>query len=488
MFQSIKIDFDAAADLYVRPIDIQGIGDLEVQIPNLYKFITAPNKMNEINIVQLPTFNLQSLLANFLDPKVLIQQLNKGLKFLTSKLVGPSSALNKIPVKWLKDKIIKLFRSTGNFIEAFRVKVVEGLLNVLEQFKQMDFRKAVRDKLNELLGPINILRSPVTCTNCTANYTMPFRQALDEGLEWTIKLGQTKEFPLLDLDFGFGPLPIKLQFDSAFLLEWDLAITFGFQRSRGFYLKRQGEGISDLSVRAGVQVKNFEASGKLLFLSLSVQDYRNRLAACQCLGKCKDRYPAEMDDVALDACVNDKKMLPGTRAFLNKNMIDLSMSVYLLPNSTSEYMTLKTLRSGKSSLLAVKASASLQTLMAIKASASDKLPSFELVMHAGLSYEKQFGTGSKGGGFNYNLQFLYPNMDIGKFLSKSIMPVSLHARATLPMVSHILVPELPYIRCMPLAALGHVRFVVSFAIGCLRRFEYAMNILSMSESLYCHLL
>ena len=417
MFGSITTELVAAAELLVVP-SYEAIGNLEIQIPNLLRFITSQNKKNEIVVVQMPSFNLQELLANFLDPKVLIQQLNKGLKFLSSKLVGPSSVLNKIPVKWLKDKIIKIFRSTGNFIEAFRVKVVEGLLNVLEQFDELDFRKAVRNKLNELLGPIGILRAPVTCTNCTSSTPQSFQKALDDGLEWTIPLGQTKEFPLGDLDFGFGPLPIKLQFESAFELSWDLSITFGFQKERGFYLKRRGEGLPDMAVSAGLAVRNFKAVGKLFFLTLSVQDYRDRLVACRCNNDCTDD-PAPVTDGQLAAC----NLSPGSRAFLDKRIVDLSLSVYLIPNRTDPYLTLKTLRSGKSSLLAVEAEASLQTMLAIKASAGEKLPSFEMVLHASLSYTKTFGTGAKGGEFVFNLQFIYPHMDIGKFLTSSIMPV-----------------------------------------------------------------
>ena len=400
------------------------IGELHVQIPDMLAFITSKNKLNEISVLKRPTFDLKVLLANFLDPKVLIKQLSKGLKYLAKKLVGSNSVLNKIPVKWLKDKIVRIFRSSGNFIEGFRVKVVEGLLEVMEPFQEMDFRKVVRDKLNQLLQPTGLLRNPVTCTNCSGTAApVSFFQALEDGLEWTVHLGQTKEFPLADLDLGVGSMPIKLQVETSFELEWDLMLTFGFQKQRGFYLKRRGNLLPDLDISAGLKVRNFKASGRLFFLTLVVEDYRTRMAACRCSGNCGSSSALSLTDGELDTCAQNGKINTGTRAFLDKNMIDLSLSIYLLPNAATDYLTLKTLRSGKSSLLAVEAQASFQALLSIKASAGEKLPEFEMVLHAGLSYSKSFGTGAKGGGFNYNLQFLYPHMDIGKFLKASILPV-----------------------------------------------------------------
>ena len=141
VFSSIKPGVTANARLEVKPKDqflTEAFGSLEVHVVDLQRFFTAPNKSAElcppapvgtlegphvncsVFVAKMPTIDVNKLMANLLNPRVLIKQLDKGLKYLSNKLVGSNSIINKIPIKWLKGKIMSVMRGSGMFIESFR--------------------------------------------------------------------------------------------------------------------------------------------------------------------------------------------------------------------------------------------------------------------------------------------------------------------------------------------------------------------------------
>ena len=440
--------------LKVKP-EISGIGDLEVHIPDMMRFITAKSKKAEVCkdgtllstplvncsvvVVSKPSFDVSDLMKRLLDPKVLITQLNKGLKYLSNKLIGGGSVINKIPIKWLKGKILTVMRSSGGFIESFRPTLIATLMDVFvgsgEESK--DFRTAIRDLLRKFL-PKAILNTndyngtignePISCTNCTSGNVLTFHQAIEAGMEWTVHLGQSRSFPVGDLDLGFGPVPIKLKIDDiSFELGWTLDLTFGFKQDTGFYMKRNGEGTPDFKIQAGLKVPELRAEADLFLLQLEVTDYRSRLLRCRCKNECNtahfDGEPNRLSNGEIKTCKKEGKISSATREFVERNMIDISMAAYLMPNATSDYITLKTLKSRKGSLLGVEARASLQVLFAIKATTiTPMLPAVDTLLHGEISYTKAFGGGAKGGVFVRHLDFLYPSMDVGSFLGASILP------------------------------------------------------------------
>ena len=308
----------------------------------------------------------------------------------------------------------------------------------------VNYSKKITGALGNLLQGLGILRAGgVVCNSCggdpSTSKDKSFYDQMEDGLEWTVPFGQKIKIPIGDLDFGFGPLPIKLKIDgAAFDREWALDLTFGFQRTRGFYLKKTDTGSSadlaskdhDLRISAEFDAHAFTATGSLFFLQLAVSDYRPRLAACLCEGACgaDDAAPDKMTDAKLGECFAKphREYLRGstsTKKFLQGGMIGIELKAYLLPEAEDAYVTLKSLKSRKGSVLGVHATAYLRTLLQITASATANLPEFTTVLHADMSYAKSSIGGAKGGVFTRHLNFLYPHMDVGKFLQASVKPI-----------------------------------------------------------------
>ena len=322
VFKSTEWGLTAAAMLNIKSVGpmrdiVDNMLDMEINIPNIWEFLTADNKTQAVDFVKKPKFDLQQILLRLLDPRMLIRAFDKGLKFLSRLLVGGSSVAKKIPIKWLKAKLVAVMSGSGAFIESFRKKAVKILNDLLTKIEDEGLGPVVAHALTSLfhkdvkliqLCTDNFMcaREPAQYAHCLKdsgtnqywlNDTNPYDSAqpaclakvncnkncnvtglyagIFAGIEWTIPLGMVKRFNLPDVDFGFGPLPFTLQFQSSFMLNWGLWLTFGFSTEDGFYLKKRGGGQPDFTIDASLDARNLEATGNLFFFDLIVTDFRS---------------------------------------------------------------------------------------------------------------------------------------------------------------------------------------------------------------------
>ena len=250
VFKSIEWGLTAAAVLKVTTqqgsvrdiIDDQL--DILVDIPNIWKFLTAKQKSTAIVLRKKPYFCAPCMMARLLDPRMLVRQLDKGLKFLHKLLVGSGSVAKKIPIKWLKARLVKVLSGGASFVNAFRKKVVGFLNELLTQIEDEGLQNLVQDKLQQLFGGVlKLLQQCQTNAECALNprqyahclqndninYVFRDKNVFDDspvclakvtgnmdpnvsglipallkGVEWTIPIGMRKSFRLPDVDFGFG--------------------------------------------------------------------------------------------------------------------------------------------------------------------------------------------------------------------------------------------------------------------------------------------
>lgn len=262
------------------------------------------------------------------------------------------------------------------------------------------------------------------------------------GVEWELRLSQDRSYPLAGgFDVGLKDLPLRLVVASEISIDigWEAWIRFGFSKQDGFYFRTRAgvqkvldqttfndgtpfnldTGFADVGIYANMNLKQFLAEGRLFFLDVTANLPKARPSICE---------EAEFRDSPLCS-----------------PLLGADFSICLDPDGKG-ILSLGDLFGRASSIFRLKAELQANAVLDLEVGTIiEQAPSFRVSALVALSFRKQFGN-NKPATFNTTVSFLNPRIVLGRWLTKTVLPILEEVNNALePIVD----PLRPFLKNMP---------------------------------------